>query len=86
MSPLKIAENAYKSGYSAGRKSTIQATVYALSGEEHITRCKNCKSQLLFNALHIKHETVYNNNHTEYLDTIICPKCNAKITFPAGIL
>ena len=86
MSPIKIAENAYKNGYSAGRKSTIQATVYALSEEEHTTRCKNCRSQLLFNTNHIKHETIYHNGHAEYLDIIICPKCNAEITLPAGII
>lgn len=86
MSPIKIAENAYKNGYSAGRKSTIQATVYALSEEEHTTRCKNCRSQLLFNTNHIKHETIYHNGHTEYLDIIICSKCNNEIALPAGII
>ena len=55
MNPIVATEIAYKNGYAAGRESALRtAPIYALSEDEHITRCAKCKSQLIFNYLHVK--------------------------------
>ena len=87
MDPIVATEIAYKNGYAAGRESVLRtATIYALSEDEHITRCAKCKSQLIFNYLHVKRETYYNHIGEETLDVIYCPKCNSRIILPTGVI
>lgn len=87
MSPNKATEIAYKNGYAAGRDSALRATsIYAISEDEHITRCWNCKTQLIFNYTHVKHETFYNHRGSEHLDVLYCPKCNSRIILPPGVV
>lgn len=87
MDPNKATEIAYKNGYTAGRNSALhEATIYALGDDEHITRCWNCKTQLIFNYTHVKHETFYNHRGSEHLDVLYCPKCNSRIILPLGVV
>ena len=87
MNPNTATEIAYKNGYAAGRADAFKAaSIYILSEDEHITRCAKCKSQLLFNRLHVNHETYYNHIGEENLDVIYCPKCNSRIILPTGIV
>jgi DNA-directed RNA polymerase subunit RPC12/RpoP len=87
MNPNTATEIAYKNGYAAGRADAFKTvSIYTLSEDEHITRCAKCKSQLLFNHLHVKHETYYNHIGEETLDVIYCPKCNSRIILPTGIV
>ena len=87
MDPNTATKIAYKYGYEAGRADAFKATsIYALSEDEHITRCAKCKSQLLFNHNHVKHETYYNHIEKENIDIIYCPKCNSRIILPTGLV
>lgn len=87
MGPNKATEIAYKNGYAASRDSALHtASIYAMSEDEHITRCWNCKTQLIFNYTHVKHETFYNHQGSEHLDVLYCPKCNSRIILPFGVV
>ena len=87
MDPTIATEIAYKNGYAAGRDSALKSvSVYALSNDEHITRCWNCRKQLIFNYTHIKHETYVSKYKKEYLDVIFCPECNSRIVIPTGVV
>jgi uncharacterized protein with PIN domain len=81
---LKIA---YKNGYADGRDSALHtASIYAVSEDEHITRCRGCRTQLIFNYTHVEHETLQNQMGTEYLDVLYCPKCSSRIILPLGVV
>lgn len=87
MDPNKATEIAYKNGYAAGCNSVLHTnSIYAMSEDEHITRCWHCKTQLLFNYTHVKHETFYNHRGSEHLDVVYCPKCNSRIILPLGVI
>ena len=87
MDAYKATEIAYKNGYAAGRESILRETnIYALGEGEHITRCQKCKTQLIFNHTHVRHECYINRFEPEYLDIITCPKCNSDIVITTGII